>query len=69
MPLFVRMARVEAKLASEAKEKGKLRNEPVDRSTRYFRGHGATIWGSSPQMRLPETWSASCVSRTNEVLD
>ena len=35
------MARVEAKLASaqsEAKEKGKLRNEPFDRSTRLFVG-------------------------------
>ena len=27
------------------------------------------IWGSRPQMRLPETWPASCESRTNEVLD
>ena len=41
MPPFARMARVEAKLASvqsEAKEKGKLRNEPFDRSTRLFVG-------------------------------
>ena len=41
MPPFARMAQVEAKLASaqsEAEEKGKLRNEPFDRSTRLFVG-------------------------------
>ena len=41
MPHSAGMARVEAKLASaqaEAKEKGKLRNEPLDRSTRLFVG-------------------------------
>ena len=41
MPPFAGMARVEAKLASaqsEAKEKGKLRNEPLDRSTRLVVG-------------------------------
>ena len=32
-----------ALLQSEAKENGKLRNEPLDRST-SFRGHGATTW-------------------------
>ena len=73
MPPFAGMAQVEAKLASvqsEAKEKGKLRNEPLDRSTRLFVGMALyIIWGSSPQMRLPETWSASWESRTNEVLD
>ena len=41
MPPFAGMARVEVKLASmqsEAKEKGKLRNELLDRSTRLFAG-------------------------------
>ena len=68
------MARVEAKLASlqsEAKEKGKLRNEPLDRSTRLFVG---TALQSGDQVRSCvcqrlDRHTASCESRTYEVLD
>ena len=72
MPPSAGMARIEAKLASvqsEAKEKGKLRNEPLDRSTRLFVGMALQSGDEVRRCVKPETWPASCESCTNKVLD